>query len=376
MNIRVLWDWNRIRQQQYRYGIDRAAPASGVLRGLMKYQDSLQQASEKAALVEVFLQRANLAAHPVNYAVCYDYISGQNAQLCQIIEQKLAAKVPLDDFIMADLYCRFLTPANAQHEQLLQDASGMVSRLAAYSDVAAEHLDDYLQQLDNSLLRLKQPATADVTLESIVSQLQHNTSEFKQRQQQLQQQLLLANQQSHQLRSELETLKQQRLLDPLTGLYNRLAMQNQLDIWFSEQPGRRVAAIAVNLDHFSSFNQEYGSTIGDVILSKVARKISSYVQSSGLPVRSGGEEFLILLPDVDLRSASEIAEQVRRGVEKLRFVSSRSKKTLPKVTISLGVSLFDHTENWYQFLGRTADVLSLAKQRGRNQVASEAMLTG
>jgi len=342
----------------------------------MKYQDSLQQASEKSAQVKVFLQRVNLAAHPVNYAVCYDYISGQNAQLCQIIEQKLAAKVPLDDFIMADLYCRFLTPNNPKHEQLLQDASGMVSRMAAYSDVAAEHLDDYLLQLDNSVLQLQQVNAVDTKVLPIVTQLQQNTSEFKQRQQKLQQQLLLANQQSHQLRHELEQLKQQRLLDPLTGLYNRLAMQNQLDIWFSEQPDRRVAAIAVNLDHFSRFNQEYGSTIGDVILSKVARKISSYVQSSGLPVRSGGEEFLILLPDVDLRSAGEIAEQVRRGVEKLRFVSSRSKKTLPKVTISLGVSLFEHKENWYQFLGRTADVLMLAKQRGRNQVASEAMLTG
>jgi diguanylate cyclase len=342
----------------------------------MKYQDSLQQASEKAAQVKVFLQRTNLAAHPVNYAVCYEYISGHNAELCHIIEQKLAARAPLDDFVMADLYCRFLSQANPQQEQLLQDASGMVSRMAAYTDVAAEQLDDYLQQLDSSMLTLEQGSKADSKLIPVVSQLQHATVEFKVNQKQLQHQLLLANQQSHQLRHELEQMKQQRLLDPLTGLYNRVAMQNQLDIWFSEQPGRRVAAIAVNLDHFSQFNREYGNTIGDVILSKVARKISSYVQSSGIPVRSGGEEFLILLPDVDLRSASEIAEQVRRGVEKLRFVSSRNKKTLPKVTISLGVSLYQHSENWYQFLGRTAEVLLLAKQRGRNQVASETMLTG
>jgi diguanylate cyclase len=342
----------------------------------MKYQDSLQQASEKAAQVKVFLQRTNLAAHPVNYAVCYEYISGQNAPLCHIIEQKLAARAPLDDFVMADLYSRFLAPENPQQQQLLQDASGMVNRMSAYTDVAAENLDNYLQQLDSSILQLQQQSITDTKAMPIVSELHQVTAEFKLSQQQLQQQLLLANQQSHQLRHELEQQKQQRLLDPLTGLYNRLAMQNQLDIWFSEQPDRRVAAIAVNLDHFSRFNQEYGNTIGDVILSKVARKISSYVQSSGLPVRSGGEEFLILLPDVDLRSASEIAEQVRRGVEKLRFVSSRSKKTLPKVTISLGVSLYQHSENWYQFLGRTAEVLQLAKQRGRNQVASEVMLAG
>ena len=275
---------------------------------------------------------------------------------------------------MADLYSRFLTHDNPKQQQLLQEASGMVSRVAAYTDVAAEQLQDYLQQLDAGVLQLQQHPSPDAKINATVAQLQQASREFHLSQQQMQQQLLLANQQSHQLRHELEQLKQQRLLDPLTGLYNRLAMQNQLDVWFSEQPQRRVAAIAVNLDHFSRFNQDYGSAIGDVILAKVARKIRSYVQSSGLPVRSGGEEFLILLPDVDLRSASEIAEQVRRGVEKLRFVSSRNKKTLPKVTISLGVSLYQHSEHWYQFLGRTAAVLLLAKQRGRNQVANEAML--
>ncbi|MBZ9613673.1 GGDEF domain-containing protein [Rheinheimera maricola] len=339
----------------------------------MKYQDSLELAGEKAAQVKVFLQRAGLAAHPVNYAVCYDYISGHNEALCIAIEQKLAAKTSLDDFIMADLYSRYLVPANPQQEQLLQDAAGIVSRLTGYTDLAAEQVSDYLQQLDFSLMQLQQ-SNGENSL-PLVEQLRQHTISFQQQQQQLQQQLEQANQQSHQLRHEIEQLKQQRLLDPLTGLYNRLAMQNQLDLWFTEQPGRRIAAIAVNLDHFNRFNQDYGNVIGDVILSKVARKISSYVQSSGLPVRSGGEEFLILLPDVDLRSASEIAEQVRRGVEKLRFVSAKSKRALPKVTISLGVSMFQHTENWHQFLARTTDVLKLAKQRGRNQVASEAMLT-
>ena len=339
----------------------------------MKYQDSLQQASEKAAQVKTFLQQAGLAIHPVNYAVIYEYISGNNAELCHIIEQKLAAKALLDDFVLADLYSRFLSINSLPQEQLLNDAAGMVSRLAAYSDVAAEQLDDYLQQLDAGIDQMQQPVAQEQIL-PLFMQLQQHTSAFRASQQQLKQQLVLAHQQSQQMRQELQQLKQQRLLDPLTGLYNRLAMQNQLDLWFSEQPDRRIAAIAVNLDHFNRFNQQFGNTIGDVILTKVARKISSYVQSSGLPVRSGGEEFLILLPDVDLRSASEIAEQVRRGVEKLRFVSSRSKTTLPKVTISLGVSLFQHGENWYQFLGRTAQVLQLAKQRGRNQVASESML--
>ncbi|WP_301003554.1 GGDEF domain-containing protein [Arsukibacterium sp.] len=343
----------------------------GAKHRLMKYQDSLQQALEKAGLVKAFLQHNQLAIHPINYAVVYDYISGNNAGLCQAIEQKLASKTALDDFIMAELYQRWLADENTEQEQLLQEVTGIVGRLSGYTDLAAEATGQFIQQLEQHLDNL---ATAPAKVSDITGVIKAQAQAYQQQQQQLHNQLEMANKQSHQLRHELEQLKLQRMQDPLTGLYNRIAMQNQVDLWLTEQPERRIAAIVVDIDHFSRFNQDYGQTIGDVILSKVARKVGSYVQASGMPVRSGGEEFLLLLPDIDLRTANEIAEQVRKGVEKLRFVSSRDKKSLPKVTISLGVSLFQAKESWYQFLARSAQVLKLAKERGRNQVADELML--
>lgn len=337
----------------------------------MKYKDTMQQAMNKAAQASAFLQRNQLAAHPTNYTVAYEYVSGHNRELRLAIEQKLAAKACFDDFIMAELYNRYLLPEQQQQEQLLQDVSGMVSRLSGYTDLAAESTENFIDQLDHAVFRLEQDAQP---MPAALAELKQITLTYRKQQQQLNQQLLNANQQSHQLRHELEQIKQQRLQDPLTGLYNRLAMQNQVELWLSEQPDRRIAAIAVDIDHFSRFNQDYGQTIGDIILSKIARKVGSYVQESGMPVRAGGEEFLLLLPDVDLRTAAEIAEQVRKGVEKLRFISARDKKSLPKVTISLGVTLYQASENWYQFLTRTDNVMQLAKLRGRNQVASESML--
>ncbi len=338
----------------------------------MMYQDSIDQASEKAALTIAFLQRHRLAAHPVNYTVSYDYISGVNAELCHAIEQKLLSKIGFDDFIMAELYSNFIVPASKENERLVQSMHKMVSQLAQTSESAATALDDYIEVLDLSLVSLKaeNPTQARETLHKVLDA----TYDLRTSQKKLQDELHHSTEQSHQLRTELEALKQNRQVDPLTGLYNRLAMQEHVDMWLTDNPKRQIAAISVDLDHFRQFNQDYGSNIGDVILSKVAKKISAYVQESGLPVRAGGEEFLILLPDVDLRTASEIAEQIRRGVEKLRFVSSRSKKALPKVTISLGVSLYQAHENWHQFLARSASVLGIAKKRGRNQVASENML--
>lgn len=337
----------------------------------MMYNDPVALAREKSSQAAAFLLRHNLAPHPVNYTVSYEYSSGQNAGLCQAIEQRVAARLPFDDFIMAELYSHWIEKSHQQNEQLVQRVSTMVTRLSGCTDLAHEATNDYLELLDHQLPEL---SSSDPALKLNMMQLIEATEKVRRCHLQLNQQLELANQQSHQLRTELKEVKQLRLLDPLTGLYNRLAMQEHLELWLTEQPERQIAAIAVDLDHFRQFNQDYGDTIGDVILSKVARKVRSYVQDSGLPVRAGGEEFLILLPDVDLRTAGEIAEQVRKGVEKLRFVSSRSKKTLPKVTISLGVSLYQAKENWQQFLARTSQILQIAKHRGRNQVATEAML--
>lgn len=337
----------------------------------MMYNDPVALAREKSSQAAAFLLRHNLAPHPVNYTVSYEYSSGSNEGLCQAIEQRVAAKLPFDDFIMAELYSHWVEKTHQQNEHLVKQVGGMVTRLSGCTDIAHEATSEYLELLDHQLPELTHQ---DPALKLNMLQLIEATEKVRRSHQQLNQQLDIANQQSHQLRTELKEMKQLRLLDPLTGLYNRLAMQEHLELWLTEQPERQIAAIAVDLDHFRQFNQDFGDTIGDIILSKVARKVRSYVQDSGLPIRAGGEEFLILLPDVDLRTAGEIAEQVRKGVEKLRFVSARNKKTLPKVTISLGVSLYQAKENWQQFLARTSQILLIAKHRGRNQVATESML--
>lgn len=140
------------------------------------------------------------------------------------------------------------------------------------------------------------------------------------------------------LRAELVDVRKEIYLDPLTGLYNHKAMTKHLELWLSEDPAKKVAAIVINIDEFSKINTRLGPVISDVLLSKIANKVSSYVGESGLPIRSAGDEFLILLPDVERFIAGEIAEKIRQGVEKLRFISSKSGTRLPPMTLSIGVS--------------------------------------
>ena len=84
---------------------------------------------------------------------------------------------------------------------------------------------------------------------------------------------------------------------------------------------------------------------------------SSHGILAGLPIRSGGDEFLLLLPGVDNGSAREIAGKIMQGVEKLRFVSSKSGIRLPQMTLSIGVESFNVAENANSILKKARSLL-------------------
>ena len=177
-------------------------------------------------------------------------------------QQKLAVQSNFDDFVLAELYSQWLSPQHQRQEELTRQVTTMLGKLSGTTDIASEAVQQYIDVLDQALLGLD-PNNANRSRDS-VNKVISATYAIKASQQKLKDQLDFSNEQCHALRSELDHLKKERQLDPLTGLYNRLAMQEHLDLWLTENPGRRIAAIAVNLDHFSQFNQDYGFGVGDV----------------------------------------------------------------------------------------------------------------
>jgi len=169
------------------------------------------------------------------------------------------------------------------------------------------------------------------------------------------------------LQLELTDIRKNIYLDPLTGLYNRKAMSKHLEAWFKEDPYKEIAAIVININQFNQITNKFGSLISDVLLTKVADKIGSYVDDSGLPVRSAGDEFLILLPDIDRNVAQEIADKIRQGVEKLRFISSKSGIRLPQLTVSTGVNNFKASENVNTIVSNTRKIISKIQTKMSSQ---------
>jgi diguanylate cyclase (GGDEF)-like protein len=158
--------------------------------------------------------------------------------------------------------------------------------------------------------------------------------------------------------------RQRSALDALTGLLNRSSLETRFGE-LAEQArlnGDAVALIALDIDHFKQINDSYGHARGDAVLREVALAIRGELRSFELAYRIGGEEFLVVLPGVDLEHGAGVAERLRERIATLRPDGI-------EVRVSLGVSAGAGAEVAYGPLFDAADrALYAAKRNGRDRV--------
>ena len=305
------------------------------------------------------LKQWRLPVNPINYAVSYEYCKNSNPLLTANIKHLLISGKELDGFFMEQLYKDYLLEQSKFRDEILADLSQLFSQIKENCQQSSSGAQDFVEQLDDSIPALMSNNKNQV--KAAITKLHKASIAFKKQQQVLVEQIELSQLQTQNLEAELEEVRQEIYLDPVTGLYNRKAMSKHVDTWLNEDENRSIAAIVISVDHFKAFSERFGSLIGDVILSKVARKVASYVDDSGLPVRSASDEFILLLPDVDGGIANEIAEKIKQGVQKLRFVSVQSGVRLPKMSISCGISEMKNKESLNQLISRSRKNMTAEK---------------
>jgi len=181
--------------------------------------------------------------------------------------------------------------------------------------------------------------------------------------------LALAHDISSALNTELEDIQKDIFLDPLTGFYNRKAMLKRLGQWQKDATLKTFSLIIVRVNQFDDLVNKFGPLISDVLLSKISNKVRSYIEGSGYPIRTGRDEFMILLPKIEKSLAFEIAEKIEQGVHKLRFVSSKSGIRLPQITISLEVGQFSVADEADAIIAKARRMLELSNGAEDEQVA-------
>lgn len=166
------------------------------------------------------------------------------------------------------------------------------------------------------------------------------------------------------IRVGFRTVKKKRhaIIDTLTRLYNRNFFDTYLtrEIDRVRRYQRNVVLIMIDLDHFKKVNDTYGHLVGDAVLTDIGKILRFQCRQSDIPVRWGGEEFVVLLPETELSGGCILAERIRQAIEGHEFESVAS------MTASLGIAGL--SPSGQELIKRADMALYEAKRRGRNRV--------
>ncbi|MBP0021881.1 MAG: diguanylate cyclase [Cyanobacteria bacterium SBLK] len=170
------------------------------------------------------------------------------------------------------------------------------------------------------------------------------------------------------LKKALAELEKLATTDPLTGIANRRHLLTLGEQEFSRvcRYDRPFSILMIDLDRFKNINDTYGHSIGDEILKKMAKVTLSVLGTVDYFGRFGGEEFVILLPETNVKDAKEVAEKVGRKIAEMQFIHIEK---IIKITVSIGVAAYQIGDTTIDdILRRADDALYQAKGWGRDRV--------
>jgi two-component system, cell cycle response regulator len=176
------------------------------------------------------------------------------------------------------------------------------------------------------------------------------------------------------LRDNVQTSIEMAITDALTGLFNRRYMENHLATLIEQAAarGKPLSALMLDIDYFKAINDTYGHDAGDDVLRDFALRIKRSIRGIDLACRTGGEEFVIVMPETDMAVAAMVAERLRRRIAAEPFVVNQGQRSIP-VTLSIGIAaLRGQDDNAAGLLKRADQALYRAKRDGRNRVVPDA----
>lgn len=178
---------------------------------------------------------------------------------------------------------------------------------------------------------------------------------------------------TQQLRNAVKASLEMAVTDALTGLYNRRYLETHLAHMTDDHINRAkpLSLLAIDADHFKAVNDTHGHDAGDAVLKELANRIRVATRGIDVCCRTGGEEFILVLPGADLRVAAAVAERLRKLIATRPFVIGKTKSI--NVTVSIGVAKLDGLgDTQSKILKRADEALYVAKREGRNRVELEA----
>jgi diguanylate cyclase len=322
------------------------------------------------------LKRAAVPPYPQFYELLYTYATGVNPALNARINQILRDGDASID--MAErLYNEFLRSQDANVR-----LTGVSERMSHRIDAMHDAIDTAMATA-NAYSATLQMANGDLTeqlpparLKQLAGSLLAETRRMQNASLSLERTLEASRAEIAALQRDLDDVRREALLDPLTKVHNRKAFDDGLlrAIAKAADTGKPLCLMLIDIDHFKRFNDTWGHQTGDQVLRLVAMTVKSNIKGKDLAARYGGEEFGAILPDTGLEDAIHLADNIRRAVQAKELLKRSTNEKLGRVTASFGVAMLRPDDSPSSLIERADRCLYAAKRAGRNTVVGETEL--
>lgn len=339
----------------------------------MVNQNERAQALAKAALG--LMAERRVAPTPENYQLFYAYASGDNPSASRVMGDMIAGKRSFSPVVLEDLRDRFFGTARLETavESIGTEITGAMDNVLQKLASAERDTVAYGRTLSAASGELG-GGRAPADMQKLVNGLLGATQAMEMRTKTLEAELQRSSHEVNELKAKLDDVRKESLTDPLTGIHNRKAFDQELSqaVEQTQKDGELLSLFMCDIDHFKAFNDTWGHQTGDQVLRLVGHCLSENVKGRDTAARYGGEEFAVILRQTGLESAVRLANQIRASVEGKKLVKRSTGDILGTITISIGVAQLQPGESPASLIERADICLYAAKNGGRNRVMSEA----
>lgn len=315
------------------------------------------------------LLKHKIPAIPTNYALWYTYAANKTPGLTAAVDEVVEHNTPLSVARTEDLYRTHVAQKQDMSVwQLRQSLEAMVIELSQSVQDTRQETNSFKSTMDTCMDDLAKVEKEGLSIEEVmdlVRTLVQQTKNIRGTTLSFNSALIDAEQEITRLRSQLQQSQHQALYDALTGLCNRRYFDDELA---SHALKPDVCLILADLDHFKQINDSHGHVMGDLVLKATAKKLQAMCRDGAQAFRFGGEEFAVIVPDSSVSKARQMAETMRRAVEKIAVRDKRSGKILGGITASFGVAKLQKGMNPLALIELADKHLYDAKNLGRNRV--------
>lgn len=339
----------------------------------MNYPHDPRQARTYAEQALERILQEGLAPTPDIYELWYAYYAGVSPEVSRAIDILIANKQKITEDRCRDMHARFLS--DARNEEVMRRAGDQINATIRSVSGAVKDVHDAtttysgtLENVSDRMSKIQKPEEMREIVQSVMS----DTRNMLERNQKLEHELDKSSALMQDLQRDLEQVRKEAMTDGLTGLSNRKAFDAAIARVTEEAQSSNTTftLLMVDIDHFKTFNDNYGHQIGDQVLRLVARTLVEGVKGRDISARYGGEEFAIILPETTLSAGVAVGNSLRKAVATKDVINRSSGEKLGRITMSVGVAEFIPGERVEDLIERADAALYTAKHNGRNQVAA------